>query len=113
MIELSKPDRRAAREIIEMGLQKEYANGLDRSFQILSDWKAGKKGNRDAYQELYGHIQDFDKHIAGRYDNMKGSTYLFIIAGQIFDGITEESELQKLSPEAIEFVQRILYLSKR
>jgi hypothetical protein len=113
MIELSKADRKAAREIIEKGLQQEFANGLDRSFQILSDWKAGNKSNRDAYHALYGHIQDYDKHIARRYDNMKGSTYLFIIAGQINDGITEETELQKLSPEAIEFVQRILYLSKR
>lgn len=112
MNELSKPDRRAAREIIEKGLQQEFAEGLNQSYRILEDWKAGNKSNRDAYQELYGQIRDFDKHIAERYDNMKGSTYLFIIASQIIDGATEETELQKLSPEAIEFVQRILELNK-
>ena len=111
MIELSKPDRRAAREIIEKGLQQEFANGLDRSFQILSDWKAGNKSNRDAYHTLYEHIRVFDKHIARRYDNMKGSTYLFIIAGQIIDEVVDESEIQKLSPDAQDFVNRILSLN--
>ncbi len=113
MIELSKPDRRAAREIIEKGLQQEFARGLDQSYRILEDWKAGNKDNREAYQALYGHIRDYDKHIARRYDNMKGSTYLIIIAGQIIDEVVDESELQKLSPDAIEFVQRILSLGKR
>jgi hypothetical protein len=112
MIELSKPDRRAAREIIEKGLQQEFSKGLEMAYQILSDWKAGKKNNRDTYQALYGHIQDYDKHIARRYDNMKGSTYLFIIAGQIIDEAVDESEIQKLSSDAREFVNRILSLNK-
>jgi hypothetical protein len=111
-MELSKADKKAAREIIEKGLQQEFANGLDMSYQILADWKAGNKSNRDAYQELYGHIRDYDKHIARRYDNMKGSTYLFIIAGQIIDKEVEEAELQKLSPDARDFVNRILSLNK-
>ena len=84
-MELSKADKKAAREIIEKGLQQEFANGLDRSYQILADWKAGNKGTRDTYHALYGHIRDYDKHIARRYDNMSGSKYLFIIAGQIID----------------------------
>jgi hypothetical protein len=112
MIELSKADKRAALEIIEKGLQVEFAQGLNKSFQILEDWKAKKKCNKDAYQELYGHIRDYDKHIARRYDNMTGSKYLFIIAGQIIDEAVDESEIQKLSPDAREFVNRILSLNK-
>jgi hypothetical protein len=111
-MELSKADKKAAREIIEKGLQQEFAAGLERSYQILADWKAGNINNREAYHELYGHIRDCDKHIARRYDNMKGSTYLLIIAGQIIDGVVEETELQKLSSDAREFVNRILSLNK-
>ena len=111
-MELSKADKKTAREIIEKGLQQEFANGLDRSYQILADWKAGNKNNRDAYHELYGHIRDYDKHIARRYDNMSGSKYLFIIAGQIIDEAVDESELQKLSPDARDFVNRILSLNR-
>jgi hypothetical protein len=111
-IELSKADKRTAREIIGKGLQQEFVNGLDRSFHILSDWKAGKKSNSDAYHELYEHIRDYDKHIAQRYDNMTGSKYLFILAGQIIDKVIDESELQKLSPDAFDFVIQILSLNK-
>jgi hypothetical protein len=111
-MELSKPDRRTAREIIEKGLQQEYSKGLDMAYRILADWKAGNKTNREAYQDLFSHILNYDKHIATRYDDMKGSTYLFIIAGQIIEGVVEESEIQRMSPDAIEFVQRILHLNK-
>lgn len=79
-----------------------------RSAKILESRKSGKKSHSDSYYALYKHIQDFDKHLTDRYDDMKGSTYLFIIAGQITDGIVNKNELQKLSPEACELVVRIL-----
>jgi hypothetical protein len=112
-MDLTKADRKVAREIIEKGLQQEYTSGLEKSLKVLTDWKAGKKTNREAYQELYSHIYDYDKHIARRYDNMSGSKYLFIIAGQIIDKVVDESEIERLSPDACEFVQRILYLNKK
>jgi len=37
--ELSKKDKKTAREIIEVGLQKEFAKGLFDADTILTEWK--------------------------------------------------------------------------
>jgi len=42
---------------------------------------------------------DFDKHISRRYDRISGSNYLFIIAGQLLDGVITENDLSNLSGE--------------
>ena len=98
-MELSKKDRKTAREIIEIGLQKEFAKGLFDADTILTEWKNKAIDNREAYHSLYRQITGFDKHIARRYDNMKGSTYLFIIAAQLRGRIITENDLDGFSEE--------------
>ena len=71
-MELSKKDRKVARQIIEDGLQKEFGKGLDKIDKVLKKWKEEKQDNRESYHLLFKTIKDFDKHIAKRYDNMTG-----------------------------------------
>ena len=106
-MELSKKDKKTAREIIEMGLQKEFAKGLFDADSILTEWKNKAIDNREAYHSLYKQITGFDKHIARRYDNMTGSKYLFVIAAQLVDGIISENDLDEFSPEVKQAVIRI------
>ncbi len=106
-MELSKKDKKTAREIIEAGLQKEFAKGLFDADTILTEWKNKAIDNREAYYSLYKQIASFDKHIARRYDDMKGSTYLFIIAAQLSDGIISENDLDEFSEEAIQAIKLI------
>jgi hypothetical protein len=65
---------------------------------ILTDWKNKAIDNSEAYHSLYKQITGFDKHIARRYDDMKGSTYLFIIAAQLSYGIISENDLNGFTP---------------
>ena len=109
-MELSKKDKKAAREIIETGLQKEFAKGLFAADTILTEWKNKATKNSEAYSSLYQQITRFDKHIARRYDNMKGSTYLIIIAAQLRDGIISENDLDEFSEEVRQAVKRIVEL---
>jgi hypothetical protein len=106
-MELSKKDKKTAREIIEKGLQIEYANGLNQLLTILQDWEKNNLSNRDAYYAIYKRVIDYDKHIARRYDQLSGSKYLFIIAGQLIDGAISSADLESLSDEAKQAVQRI------
>jgi len=106
-MELSKKDKKTAREIIEAGLQKEFAKGLFDADAILDKWKNKSTTNQEAYHSLYKQIIGFDKHIARRYDDMKGSTYLFIIAAQLRDGIISENGLNEFSEEVRQAVIRI------
>ncbi|MFA5973707.1 MAG: hypothetical protein WC780_15255 [Lentimicrobiaceae bacterium] len=109
-MELSKKDKKTAREIIEAGLQKEFAKGLFDADSILSKWKNKAIDNRDAYHSLYRQITGFDKHIARRYDDMTGSKYLFIIAAQLRDGVISENDLDGFSEEVRQAIQRIAEL---
>ncbi len=106
-MDLSKKDKKFARQIIEKGLQKEFANGLNSFDSILIDWKKQKKDNRDSYHLLYKTLTDFDKHIARRYDRMTGSNYLLIIAGQLSDSVIAEDDILELSEDARNFINGI------
>jgi hypothetical protein len=106
-MELSKKDKKTVREIIELGLQREYSNALNDADKILSAWKNRSKDNSETYHSLYKHIRDFDKLLARRYDNITGSKYLFIIAAQLYDGVISENDLTDLSDEAQQAVNII------
>ncbi|MDA3930131.1 MAG: hypothetical protein PF541_14365 [Prolixibacteraceae bacterium] len=106
-MELSKKDKKTAREIIELGLLKEFENGLMKADKIITNWKSEQKNNREAYHSLFDHIHKFDKHIALRYDGMTGSRYLLIIAGQLNEGIISDADLENFSEEAKQTVKRI------
>jgi len=105
--ELTKSEKKIAREIIEIGLQKEYAKGLFQFDSILVKWKDKKLDSREAYQQLYDKLIRCDKHIARRYDRMSGSNYLFIIAAQLIDGVISEKDLEKFSEQTKQAIKLI------
>ena len=107
-MELSKPDKKAAREIIEKGLQQEFAYGLNEFRELLNHWKENSSDNRETYQTLYKGVRDFDKHIASRYDAMRGSDHLFIIAAQLNEGFISEADLNGFSEQAQMAIKTII-----
>ncbi len=109
MIELTKREKKVARQVIEKGLQVELEQGLTSANAVLKQWKEKKLDNRDAYHLLYQTIRDFDKHIAWRYDDMRGSKYLPVIIGQLEDKVISEEDLEGFSDlvkEKIKFILR-------
>ena len=98
-MELSKSDKKKVRQLIEIGLQKEYANALRTCGEVIKKWEAGQADNRIAYGSLYETLHKHDKHIAARYDRMTGSQYFFVLFAQLTDGLILESDLTELSPE--------------
>jgi hypothetical protein len=106
-MELSKKDKKKAHEIIESGIQKEFATALTYADTILTKWKNKSISNHDSYHSLYKHIINFDKRLAKRYDNMSGSKYLFIIAVQILDDIISADDLSDLSDDVQQAIKMI------
>ena len=107
-LELTKSQKRIARQIIETGLQCEYEAGIKKLDKIISKWKRKEIDNRDAYLKLYGSLTNHDKHIARRYDRMSGSRYLYIIAAQLADKVIAVEELNDF-PEDIR--EKIIIMS--
>ena len=110
--ELPKAQKKIARQIIEMGLQREYKNGIEKADAVIEKWKSGKMDNQKAYISMYRKLISHDKHLARRYDNMSGSKYLMIISGQVSDGIVSFDELSELNDEARQVINNWLEVIK-
>lgn len=98
-IQLSKPQKKIARAIIEKGLQKEYVSGIEKLAKIIAKWRNQKTGNRETWFELYREVTEHDKNIARRYDNITGSKYLLVIMNQLMAGVIAEKDLEGLDPD--------------
>jgi hypothetical protein len=107
MITLSKKEKKVAREIIEKGLQIEYAKALSDADTVLQNWKDKGADNRDSYHSLFRTVKDNDKHIARRYDGMTGSSYVYIIAAQLADGIITVDDLKEFREETQEGIKQL------
>ena len=107
-LDLSKSQKRIARQLIETGLLKEYEKGIGNIDKIISAWKAGRLEIKETYFKVFEKLEKFDKHIGLRYDGMSGSNYLFIIAGQLYDGLIPIESLDQFDQD---IKDKILFLS--
>jgi hypothetical protein len=108
--ELSKREKKVARELIAKGLNEDFKIGLLEFDAILQEWKNTNGDNGDCYHKIFGAVKDFDKFIARRYDNMKGSTYLQIVAAQLNDGLFDAAEIEAFGDEAKERILRWIHV---
>ncbi|MGC9374999.1 MAG: hypothetical protein ACP5DQ_08165 [Bacteroidales bacterium] len=106
MHQLSKKEKKIAREIIEKGLQTEYKKGIMQLQEIINQWNPALPDHRETYRKLYKTLTDFDKHISFRYDYLSGSKYLVIIAGQLADKVISINDLKEFSDETRDLVIR-------
>jgi len=106
--ELTKSQKKIARQVIEKGLQKEYVDGIIKLDNIISRWKANIHSNRDAWFELCKSLTKHDDHIADRYNRMGGSKYLYVVAAQLADGVISRNDLEGFKDDVRE---KILLLS--
>jgi uncharacterized FlaG/YvyC family protein len=106
MHQLSKKEKKIAREIIEKGLQTEYKKGIMQLQEIIDQWNPVLPDHRETYRKLYKTLTDFDKHISFRYDYMSGSKYLVTIAGQLADKVISINDLKEFSDETRDLVIR-------
>lgn len=109
--ELSKSQKKIARQIIELGLQREYENGIIEIDNIIGKWKAGKSDNRNTYLDIYKKLIAHDKHIGRRYDHMTGSNYLLIILGQLADKVITLDEISEFNDDVKGIISRWIELS--
>jgi hypothetical protein len=110
--ELSKTQKKIARQIIELGLQREYENGITKIEDVIKKWKSGKLDNQKAYLEIYKKLIKHDKHIGRRYNDMTGSKYLLIIVGQLADKVITFDEINEFDDEVKEVINKWMEIMK-
>jgi len=108
--ELSKPQKKIARTLIDSGLMKEYHNGIMMIDEIIREWKNNKLNNREAYLKIYKKLDRFDDHISNRYNNLSSSKYMFILAHQLSEGLITVDDLDELDEK---FRAAVLFLATK
>jgi hypothetical protein len=98
-MDLSKSDKKVARELIEKGLETEFEEGLSEFADIIADWQSGKTSIKDSYYGLFKSVAEFDKHIGSRYDRMRGSNYFWIVLQLFVDKKIPLSEMDRFAPD--------------
>lgn len=98
-IELSKSQKKIARELIENSLQMECTQFLEEIEMSVSNWKLKHKSSHEAYLNLYKKVKSFDKHIVKRYDDLRESTYFTILMGLLLDEILVPEDLDCFDEE--------------
>lgn len=106
-MELLKPDKKAAREVIEKALQRDLAESLQKTEVLIQKWKTEMTNNKETYYALFDHIKKFDNYLASRYDNQSGSTYLTTIIGLFIDKVIDEGDLGEFSIDVQEYIKKV------
>lgn len=108
--QLTKAEKKLSRELIEKGVQQEFANALQDMDAILTSWKNKEIDNREAYQTLYKKLDEHDDHIADRYDGMSGGRYLFTVGILLADGLISLEDIEGYQEDSKNYLKRFLML---
>ena len=106
-------DKKLCRELIYTGLERECKQFVNEMKQIAN--LVVPEDFNQSYQEIHGrHIEgpwhkrfieihnlanDFNQHIAERYDGMSGSRYINCVIGLYLDQLITDEEISRFSEE--------------
>jgi bacterioferritin-associated ferredoxin len=99
MHELSKSQKKIARQLIDKGLQTECGKCLKKVESFFNKSKTAQLSNHETYLNLYQLIKKFDKHLARRYDGLSGSHYFTTVLGLYMDNVITEEDLEAFDEE--------------
>lgn len=93
MIELTKSQKKIARQLINLALQRECTAFLNNVRRLLRDVENRDEDAHANYLSLFKKVDEFDKHIARQYDGMSGSRYLLTILNLYCTGILTDKDI--------------------
>src|SRR5215203_3120314 len=108
--EFSKKDKQLIRELMDLGLQREFEMGIAAVEKIIDKWKVNKEDVRKTYHEIHDAITGHREHLAYRYDGLGGSKFVPLIGTLVADKVITQADLEPLSDKAQEIVYRLANL---
>jgi len=105
MIELSKSQKKIARQLIDIGLQRECKTFTEKIARLTGSPKWETENPHELYLKLYKKVVYFNKHIARRYDGMTGSRYYITVLGLFMDGVLTTDDI---APFDVEMQERLI-----
>lgn len=106
--ELSKAEKKIARQLIDKGLDTAHKNALESLDKLISKWKGGEETNKEAYMNVYRELHQHDKGIGRRYNGLNGSRWFACISNLFSEDILTEEDIAPLREET----KNLIYLGK-
>ena len=97
--ELSKSEKKIARQLIDKGLDIAYTHALAGAEAIIEKWRSQMHSNRESYLNLFKNLNKHDDDIAHRYNGLGGSRWLGTVADLFAEEIITKEEIQAFSEE--------------
>ena len=109
MMELNKEQKKIARRLIDIELERECAVFNLRMKTLANHHLNTKlaKPNHQRYLDIYKLTNEFDKHIADRYDGMSGSRYFMTVVNLYCDGVLKDEDLIEFDDEVFMQIKNI------
>ena len=108
-MELSKKQKKIARELIQLGHYRECKSFTDEIAQFTNSLEWATSDPQDICHKLYKKITSFDKHLLKRYGNMGSSHYFSIVYVLFYDGILTTEDISRFD---VEVQDKLLELKK-
>ena len=109
MLELSKSQKKIARELIQLGLHRECKSFTKEIAEFTNSLEWELENPHELYLKLYKKVTSFDKRIARRYDNVTGSHYFTTVFGLFQDGVLTTEDIARFD---IEIQNELLRIKK-
>ena len=107
-MELTKSQKKKVRALIELGLKRDYIDGIKRVKDLVNSFKDYESNPKEYYHKLYRTVSEKDEDIARRYDDLRGSQYFVRLIILLREGVLSVEELQDLDVELRQKIKSIL-----
>jgi hypothetical protein len=91
---------------MDRSIEKEFETGLKEAESTIKACKDNKLASRLAFHRLRDNINDFRKHLERRYDDLRGSGYLRVVAEILNYEYIMEEDIKELSDETKDEIMR-------
>ncbi len=98
-MELTKSQKKKVRALIELGLKRDYIDGIRRVKELINSFADIESNPKEYYLKLYNTIYEKDKDIARRYDDIRGSQYFWRLLMLLREGVLSIADIQELDDE--------------
>jgi len=95
-MELSKSQKKVARQLINEALQRECKTFLE---EVKEKLPQKDQTPHEAYLQLFKKVNDFDKYIAKQYDGLTGSYYFIAVLNLYYNNVLTEDDINLFDEE--------------
>jgi hypothetical protein len=105
--DFTKSQKKKVRELIPIGLSRDYADAIKGAKRICDSFVEGESDPREFYMKLYSTVKNKDKDIVRRYDDLTGSQYFLRLSVLVLDGVLTHDDIECLDAELKERLAQV------